>query len=175
MTADSFQFGGFNSVDDWGIKTVQHDVLLPPKRSRKIHIPHRSGMYDYGSVCFDERVLSVECHLIRQISKAEFRRIIFELSRKRQIRLYNEPEKYYIGELFESPEVDVWMEEKRREFTLNFVCEPFAYKDMTSLAIKSGSNSVKYNGTAAAPALIIIRNNGNAAVTNITFTAVSKK
>jgi len=175
MTANSFSFGGFNSYDDWGIKTIAYDVFAPPKRGRKLHIPHTSGMYDYGSAYYDERVLSIECHLVRQLTKAEFRRIVYELSKKRQIRLYNEPEKYYAGELYESPEVDVWAREVRREFTLNFICEPFAYKDMTTASITSGANPFVYEGTAPAPALIVIKNNGGTAVSNIVLTVISRK
>ena len=49
MTGDSFSFGRYNSVDDWGLMVIAYDYLLPPKRARKITIPGRSGSYDFGA------------------------------------------------------------------------------------------------------------------------------
>ena len=49
MTGDSFSFNQYNSVEDWGMMVVATDVLLPPKRRRKITIPGRSGAYDFGA------------------------------------------------------------------------------------------------------------------------------
>ena len=45
----SFQFGNHNSLNDWGIVVNSYDVLLPPKRERKVMIP--GG----GSLIIDER------------------------------------------------------------------------------------------------------------------------
>ena len=93
MTGDSFSFGTYNSVDDWGIMVIGHDTFLPPKRSRKISIPGRSGAYDYGAKNWDERTVRLECVLMRQMKKEEFREIVYLLSKKGRLRLWNEPEK----------------------------------------------------------------------------------
>ena len=50
---DSFSFGPCNSLTDWGIRVVKHDVLTPSKRPRKVQIPMRDGMYDYGAQCWE--------------------------------------------------------------------------------------------------------------------------
>ena len=105
MTGDSFSFGRYNSMDDWGIKVVGYDVLLPPKRSRKLTIPGRSGSFDFGAKNWEDRPLRIYCMLTRQMTKAKFREIAYLLSKKAQLRLWNEPDKYYIAELYESPEV----------------------------------------------------------------------
>lgn len=57
MTGDSFSFGRYNSVDDWGLMVIAYDYLLPPKRARKITIPGRSGSYDFGAKNWEERTL----------------------------------------------------------------------------------------------------------------------
>ena len=101
MTGSSFDFGHYNSVDDWGIRVNAHDFLFPPKRARKITIPHRDGAYDFGAENYDERTLRIECTLERKISRAALRKIVYILCQKKQIRLWNEPEKYYVGELYD--------------------------------------------------------------------------
>lgn len=105
MTGDSFSFGRYNSVDDWGLMVIAYDYLLPPKRARKITIPGRSGSYDFGAKNWEERTLRMTCTLTRQVTKAEFREIIYALSKKARLRLWNEPDKYYIAELYDPAEV----------------------------------------------------------------------
>lgn len=104
MTGDSFSFGRYNSVDDWGLMVIAYDYLLPPKRARKITIPGRSGSYDFGAKNWEERTLRMTCTLTRQVTKAEFREIIYALSKKARLRLWNEPDKYYIAELYDPAE-----------------------------------------------------------------------
>lgn len=175
MTGDSFSFGQLNSVDDWGIRVIASDTFLPPKRERKITIPGRSGSYDYGSNAWDERMLRLECTLMRQITKAEFREIVYLLSGKNRLRLWNEPDKYYVAELYDSEEVMDYYAESMREFELTFVCEPFAYGQTVTKAITSGRNAVKYGGTAETPTVITLRNTSGAAATNVTITAVKRR
>ena len=175
MTGDSFSFGKFNSMDDWGIKVVAYDYLLPPKRSRKLTIPGRSGSYDFGAKNWDERSLRVSCMLTRQMSKAEFREIIYHLSQKAQLRLWNEPDKYYVAELYESAEVQDYYLEIAREFELVFTCEPFAYGASVTAPIKSGRNAINYKGTAETPCMIVLKNTSKTNVINITITAIKRR
>ena len=161
MTPNSFTFGHINSMDQWGIKVIAHDVFMPQRRERKQQIPHRNGMYDYGGRYFEERELTLDCLLTRQIRKAEFREIIYELSRKRSIYLWNEPDKYYIGQLYEPAEVAEFPAEIMREFSLVFLCEPFAYGRQTQISLVRGHNPLSYGGTAETPCLIRIKNDLN--------------
>lgn len=170
----SFQFGGKNSLTDWGIVVVGHDIFLPQKRSRKITIPGRSGQYDYGSKLYEERSLVLDCYLERKISKAELREIAYALSEKKRLTLYNEPDKYYVAELYDPVEVTDLPLEVMREFSLTFLCEPFAYKETTEQAITNGVNKMDYQGTAAAPTRIVIENPNNYAVSNIIITATKR-
>lgn len=174
MVGDSFQFGKFNSLTDWGIRCIAHDVLLPPKRERKIKIPNRHGVYDYGSKFYDERTLSIDCVLEKQIKKSELREIIYYLSGKNKLILWNEPNKYYVAELFGNIEVTDFPQETMREFTLDFTCEPFTYSDTITQQIVSGRNKLKYNGTAETPTFIIIKNNQPVPISNIKLTLVRR-
>jgi phage-related protein len=147
-------------MDQWGIKVIAHDVFMPQRRERKQQIPYRNGMYDYGSKYFEERELTLDCLLTRQIRKAEFREIIYELSRKRSIYLWNEPDKYYVGQLYEPAEVIEFPAEIMREFSLVFLCEPFAYGQQAQvISLARGENPIVYGGTAETPCLIRIKNN----------------
>lgn len=174
MTGDSFSFGTYNSVDDWGIMVIGHDTFLPPKRSRKISIPGRSGAYDYGAKNWDERTVRLECVLMRQMKKEEFREIVYILSKKGRLRLWNEPEKYYMAELYDSPNVDDFYLEEMREFELDFVCEPFAYGENVTTALADGRNRIAYKGTAETPAVIVLRNASDDEIANVTITAIKR-
>ena len=174
MTGDSFSFGTYNSVDDWGIMVIGHDTFLPPKRSRKINIPGRSGSYDYGAKNWEERTVRLECVLMRQMKKEEFREIVYLLSKKGRLRLWNEPEKYYVAELYDSPNVDDFYLEEMREFELSFVCGPFAYGENVTTALTDGRNKIAYKGTAETPAVIVLRNASDDEIANVTITAIKR-
>ena len=175
MTGDSFSFGRYNSMDDWGIKVVGYDGLLPPKRSRKLTIPGRSGSFDFGAKNWEDRSLRIYCMLTRQMTKAEFREIAYLLSKKAQLRLWNEPDKYYIAELYESPEVQDYYIEIAREFELVFTCEPFAYGASVATQIANGRNVISYKGTAETPCMIVLKNISRNNVVNITITAIKRR
>lgn len=174
MTGDSFDFGRHNSVDDWGLMVIASDYLLPPKRARKITIPGRSGSYDFGAKNWDERTLRLTCQLTRQMTKAEFREVVYALSRKERLRLWNEPDKYYIAELYDPSEVQDYYQETGREFELNFIAEPFAYGATVTVPIQNGRNTVDYKGTAETPCVIVLRNMSSQNVVNITITATKR-
>ena len=171
---DSFTFGRYNSLTDWGIRVIKYDTLTPAKRPRKLSIPRRSGMYDFGADCWEERTVRIECVLERKISRAELRAIAGALSRKDRLRLWDEPDKYYIGEIYDPAEITDYFDEAMREFTLSFVCEPFAYGRTVTMPIASGENKIQYWGTADAPCLIVLRNTSSAEAANLTITAVKR-
>lgn len=175
ITKDSFQFGRYNSLDDWGIKCIAHDYLLPPKRAAKLTIPSRNGSYSFNNKLYNERELILTCVLIRQISKAELREIAYLLSEKKALRIWNEPNKYYMAEIYNPPDVVDYPKESMREFELSFVCEPFAYSETISKKMTRGLNKLAYKGTAETPTKIIIKNTGSAAIKNITITATKRR
>ena len=171
---DSFSFGTYNSLADWGIRVVKYDTLTPPKRSRKTQIPERSGMYDFGAQCWDERTVRIDCVLERKISRAQLREIAGTLSRKGRLWLWDEPDKYYIGELYDPAEIMDYCDESMREFTLSFICEPFAFGRTVTQPIASGENRVDYRGTAQTPCVIVLKNPSGSAAQTVTITAIKR-
>jgi len=164
-----------NSYDLWGIKVINRDVFSPPKRERKRAIPFRHGSYDMGyEKYFDDRQIRVECQLTRQMSKADFREIIYVLSQKNMLFFWDEPDKFYRAELYESVTVEVFPRESGRNFTLPFDCEPFAYGMQESIKLCAGINGIMYTGTAEAPTLIIIRNPNPFPISGVMVTAVQQ-
>lgn len=174
MTGDSFSFGRYNSLDDWGIRVIAYDYFLPPKRARKVTIPGRSGSYDFGAQNWDDRTLRIVCVLERPMTKSEFREIVYALSRKGRLRLWNEPGKYYIAELYDPAEIQDYYMETAREFELAFFCEPFAFGATVTQPIASGENAVDYRGTAETPCTIVLKNLSNANILTVTITAIKR-
>lgn len=172
---DSFSFGTYNSLKDWGVRVIKHDVLSPPKRSRKVQIPERSGMYDFGSKFWDERTVRIDCVLERKISRAELREIAAVLGRKGRLVLWDEPDKYYLGELYDPAEITDYYDEAMREFTLSFTCEPFAFGRTVTQPVASGSNAVGYRGTAETPCIIVLRNTSEVDAQTVTITAIKRR
>lgn len=169
MTPDSFSFGKYNSLDDWGVRVITYDVLLPPKRERKVQIPRRSGRYNYGENVWDERTIRITCTLERKISRAQVREIAYALSQESNLVLWEEPDKYYIGEIYDSAEILDYFDECMRDFELTFICRPFAYSAAKTVPIASGNAKPEYQGTADAPCTIILRNNTGSTIVNPTI------
>jgi len=140
---------------------LHYDVLIPPLRPRKVVIPRRSGAHDYGAKYYDERIMRLECDTRTGLSKDQIRELAYTLSKKNRLRLWNEPDRYYIGRIYDASELN-YIGSIGHEFVLTFVCEPFAYSDPVQLPVVGGeSTRPNYIGTAATPARITIRNTGS--------------
>jgi len=180
----TFDFDGRNSAD-MGIYARSYDFLMPPKREKRRQISFRHGSHDYGEAFYSDRTLNLHCFWlndkVKNFSRADIREISFWLSRKGRIVLDCEPDKHYVGELFDPPEIlahyDMAMEDMRTTdggFTLSFMCDPFAYGPQTIMPIERGSNPVEYSGTADTPTLVIIRNPNSFPISSIVLTATQR-
>lgn len=158
MVGDSFTFIDKNSLDDFGIKVVASDSFLPQKRERKIAIPGVSGMYDYGAKNYEERLITIICILTKKLTRAETREIAYWLSRKGRLTLWDEPDKYYIAEIYDSVDIETMPKEVMREFEVKFIAEPFAYKDVGYIDLTGTVTKINYNGTAETPCLLVLKN-----------------
>lgn len=165
ITADSFTFGGVDMFEQYGIMMLHYDVLLPKLRERKVTIPMRSGAYDYGAKFYDERTIKVECDTRRSLSKDEVREMAYLLSKKNQLRFWNEPDRYYIGRVYDTAELN-YIGSIGYEFSLSFVCEPFAYGETVQAEVPR-KFIVDYKGTAPTPTRLTIKNVGTKNVTGI--------
>ena len=175
----SFLFGTIDMYEKYGIQltddSIPMDVLLPELRPRKVEIPLRHGAYDYGAKYYKERAIQIQCVTIRMVTREESREIAYILSKKSEIRFWTEPEKYYVGRVYQAPTLEQLRNIGHR-FPLTFVCEPFAYRQTLTRFFVNNRYTPEYDGTAATPTYIVLRNTSRtASVTNITITQTIKK
>lgn len=175
MVGDSFEFRGVNFREKFGIKCVAIDFVLPPKRERKIDIPLRHGKYDYGALNYEQRFIRLDCDLIKPLTKSETREISYILSKKGKLVLWDEPDKYYIGEIYTAPEVFTYPKHVIRSFTLEFICEPFAYSEPKNYPLQKGENKIPYSGTFESPTIITLKNTGRTNITRIQLIETNRR
>lgn len=165
MHDHSFEFAGTDMFTSYGMRIrKKHDVLKPSLRERKIVIPSRSGAYDFGAKTYNERTILVECDTINTLTADDKREIAFLLSEKGEIRFWDDPDRYYIGRIYDAAEVEK-VGGVGTYFPLTFICDPFAYAvDGGFGACMTFSSSemrmtVNYGGTAETPGVLKIKNN----------------
>ena len=100
--------------------------------------------------------------------------IPYILSKKSQLRLWNEPDKYYVGRVYQAPSLEC-LRIKGNRFTLNFVLEPFAYRNTITENFVGQTYTPNYAGTAPTPTYIVIENTGDGDAVNISITQSIKK
>ena len=175
----SFLFNGIDMYATYGLQIADdgmpQDVLIPTLRSRKITIPMRDGAYDFGAKYYDERNgVQITYVTTRVISREETREIAYTLSKKAQIRFWTEPDKYYIGRVYQAPTLEQLRKIGNR-FPLTFVCEPFAYGETHTSAFTGLTFDANYHGTAPTPTYIVITNNGDHTAVNIRITQIDRR
>ena len=165
----SFLFGSTDMFEKYGIQltddSIPTDVLIPELRPRKVEIPLRHGAYDYGAKYYKERGIQIQCVTIRMVTREESREIAYTLSKKSEIRFWTEPEKYYIGRVYQAPTLEQLRNIGHR-FPLTFVCDPFAYGLSKEMEFRGRINP-EYGGTAPTPTYIVIENTGRTNAVNI--------
>lgn len=165
----SFSFGDCDMLAEYGIYVRNVDILQPQLRERKQIIPERSGAYDFGAKYYDERIIKFECVSVSSLTRGQLRELAYVLSRKNSISSWKEPDKYYIGRLYDPADIN-YAGNTGVKFTLTFVCEPFAYGNTVDDTFTDGVYAPEYAGTAETPTRIQIENNGSATVTGVTLT-----
>ena len=178
QTKGSFLYGATDMYVSYGIKltndSIPKDVLLPELRPRKVTVPLRNGVYDFGALYYNERTVQIECVTTRVLTRADTREIAYTLSKKAEIRFWTEPDKFYVGRVYQPPTLEQLRNVGSR-FQMVFICEPFAY-GQTITAKFSGQNLLpKYPGTAPTPTYIMIQNTGSANASNIKITQTDKR
>lgn len=175
----SFLFNGIDMYTTYGIQIADdgmpQDVLLPSLRPRMVTVPMRDGSFDFGAKAYDDRSgIQITCVTTRVISREETREIAYTLSKKAPIRFWTEPDKYYIGRVYQAPNLEQIRKVGNR-FTLVFVCEPFAYGETHTAAFVDQTYEASYPGTAPTPTYIQIVNNGTETAVNIRITQIDRR
>lgn len=158
----SFTFGGVDIREKYGLYVGSwQDVLKPALRARKLTIAGRDGAWDFGAHAYDERQITVR--LVGRMTYAQKRELAFALSEKHQLRYWEEPDLYYIGRVYNAAAI-ARLPADAKQFTVTFICEPFAYGKTTTLDL---SRDIQYAGTASTPTRIEIKNTGSTAITKV--------
>lgn len=104
--------------------------ILPEKRRNELEIPGRDGVIDFGGNTFANRLITMDISIketTREAFNAKAREIANWLAEKGTLCLLEEPDIYYVGQVFSL--VDL----KKLLFNLGtisvtFEVEPYAYK-----------------------------------------------
>lgn len=168
-TTDMFQTFGIQISDDG----MPNDVLKPQLRERKVTVPLRNGSYDYGAKYYNERPFGIDCVTVKAGTRADAREMAYILSKKSKLRLWNEPDKYYVGRIYQSPDLECLRKIGNR-FTLSFMLEPFAYRNTFTSSFVNRVYTPNYLGTADTPTYIVISNTGSTNAVNIQITQTIK-
>ena len=183
MNHGSFMFDGIDMYETYGIMILNtgmpQDAFLPSIRERKVSIPQRHGQYDFGAKYYDERSLKLSCVTAQKMANGSFRALARELSyvlsKKSEIRLWNEPDVYYVGRIYDEISL-VQLRDLGNEFSLTFICEPFAYgRTVYEEFDENKRYSPNYKGTAPTPTYIEIVNNGTTPAKNIRISQINRK
>lgn len=167
-----FKFGTKHS-SEFGIimKSVNRSVL-PAKRSRNIEIPGRHGKYDFGGNTYDVRSIEIEIAVLEPTPnelRKKIRKIAQWLSQKGRLVFDDEPDKYYIAQLYGSLKLEQFATSGK--IPLVFECEPFALADTVEQLFSITDNKSKqtfiYNGTQETCCRVILTNKGNNSITGL--------
>ncbi len=174
MTNDSFTYNGVDMFQQFKVKVIAYDLLIPERRQRRVTVPGRSGSYDFDTnttQTHEDRILRMECMVHGELSDAQFDSLKYTLSRRGRIILWDKPDRYYIGNLYDPAEVIDSFQHAFREFEIEFLCDPYGY-DLEGTVLTSAQPVIlpRYKGTRQAPTRIIIRNTGTTPLTGVTIT-----
>lgn len=167
MTEGSFEFNGINSADMFGIYVRQKTLLAPNKRINKKIIPNKNGSYKYAMRSWDDVVLTLDLFCAHDIERYDFREISAWLSQHGKLYFWDEPDKYYEGEIERFPTFDEYSLLRMQEIKVDFVAFPFALGPEKVINLKSGDNIILYDGTAPMPPIITLKNNTISPITNL--------
>ena len=170
MMKNSWTFNGIDMRAEFGLILEEpfDDRLQPTLRERKLVVPHRNGAYDYGARWYDERPVGVKCASSQLLTRDDVRRLAKVLSEKGELRSWYEPDKYYVGRIYEGAVIERIVGRAKR-FELPFVCEPFAYGEQVTEQFTNQA-ALAYAGSAETPTHIIITNRGTEPIKGLTLT-----
>lgn len=178
LTKSSFLVDNVDMYERFGLQIADNgepkDVLLPDLRARKVTVPLRSGAYDFGAKYYNERAIGITCVTTRAGTRNDAREMAYILGKKAEIRFWCEPEKYYIGRIYQAPGLEILRNIGNR-FALTWICEPYAYGETKTEQMPSLVYLPQYKGTAPAPTYIVIENTGETDAVNIQIVLTNRK
>jgi|GEM_PF-700498 len=160
--------------------------LIPSLRKNEFTIPGRHGTVDYELNTYDKRMIRVEIGAFDNEDdnslRLNARQIAKWLSGKGMLIFDDEPDKAYVASIYSSVGLQSYNEEDYIADPLPagimqvmFECQPFAeslqYNQVNqNITQNAVSIPINIDGTAEAPCIITIKNNGLNTINNITIT-----
>jgi len=123
-----FKFRGTKSTDMNILLRGWTPIFLPEKNIRFEDVPGRNGSVSFDDETRRDIIIQVDCTILgktREEVRANARQAEYWLSRKGQLSFWNEPQRFYIGQVVN--QVPLMKYIKYEEMSLLFRCEPFAY------------------------------------------------
>lgn len=159
---------------EFGLYFSSNDrTVLPPNRRESQIIPNRHGdlvnrtkTYDIRNIVLNVFTPNKNLNLLRN----KIRDIADWLNEDGILTFDDEPDKSYTARVDDLISLQQLL--SFGWFTITFVCQPFAFREVKSEDIKTGNNSIKYTGTAPAPCLITLTNNTSTPINNIIIQAI---
>lgn len=123
-----FIFNGKSSEDFEIIVNRVERPILPALRQRKLTVPGKHGVWDFGGNTYEERTISINCYVVDPLDPAGIKKtrdIARWISVKGSLIISDEPNIYHVGRVYD--EIAQTMYYRVGEFQLPFVVEPFGY------------------------------------------------
>lgn len=172
---NSFKFGNVDMWDAWQLRILDVvDILKPRLRARKKQLPLRDGEYDFGAKYYEERNLTLKCIRMSDITRHEQHELAYALQQKSQIRLYDDPEKYYTGRIYDEVELQP-IRNGGLQIMLKFRCDPFLIRNSITDVFDGNVYYPNYHGTVNSPTIITIKNTGSVPVSGIRIILQNKR
>lgn len=161
----SFNFGGKNSYDDFGILISQRPNIPSPKRRiNTINIPGRNSNLRFDEKTYEDITLTVQCsikdkqNLTNKIDN--IKAWLFNLGENDLVFSF-QPDKKYIAQVVNA--IDFKQVYKYfGEFPIIFNCRPFKYAVENSIITATASNTnINNPGTIESEPVISIYGSGN--------------
>lgn len=173
-----FTFKNIHSSNyNLGAKSLDRS-LIPALLRNEFMIPGRHGTIDYGLNTYDKRMIQVELGIISNNFvelRKDAREIAKWLSGKGLLVFDDESDKAYNASLYSPVGINQIQSLAAGRATVIFECQPFAeslqYNQVNqNITQNAVSIPINIDGTAEAPCIITIKNNGLNTINSITIT-----
>lgn len=171
----SFKFGLVDMYETFGLRITDcdYDYLSPAPRERKQTIPLRSGAYRFEEKYHEERQILLSIRAENPV-RTFWRELSYVLDRTANLYIYDEPEKYYTGRIYDPSQIKR-LRNVGVDFELVFTCKPYAIGRSTTDVFTNNVYYPDYHGTANAPTVITIKNTGQTAISGIRIILQNKR
>ncbi|GIM29830.1 hypothetical protein CPJCM30710_24960 [Clostridium polyendosporum] len=163
----SFQFGGKDSYNDFGIIITQRPSIPSPKRRiTSIDVPGRNSSLNFDENTYEDITIAVECTILDDIVDKvdDIKGWLIGTGESNLIFTY-QPNKKYIGQVVNSFDIKQAYS-SLNEFVIIFNCRPFKYAVSNSvITISTIPGTITNPGTIYSEPIIKVYGSGEGSLT----------